>query len=82
MTTVVGANNLSAPSKLSKSTPLAATITVFDVYGVGGMVRQETYRIYEPLLLVAGIYICLSGIIILFFRWFERRNLQRQLSTR
>ncbi|WP_423906311.1 ABC transporter permease [Candidatus Spongiihabitans sp.] len=64
-----------------KSTPLAATITVFDVYGVGSMVRQETYRIYEPLLLVAGIYICLSGIIIAFFRWFERRNLRRRLST-
>ncbi|MFT5894216.1 MAG: polar amino acid transport system permease protein, partial [bacterium] len=39
-----------------KSTPLAATITVFDVYGVGSIVRQETYRVYEPLLLVAGIY--------------------------
>jgi polar amino acid transport system permease protein len=64
-----------------KSTPLAATITVFDVYGVGSMVRQETYRIYEPLLLVAAIYICLSGIIIAFFRWLEHRNLRRRLST-
>lgn len=64
-----------------KSTPLAATITVFDVYGIGGIVRQETFRIYEPLLLVAGIYICLSGIIIVVFRWFERRNLRRRLST-
>jgi len=56
-----------------KSTPLAATITVFDVYGVGTIVRQETYRIYEPLLLVAGIYICLTGIIVLLFRWLESR---------
>jgi polar amino acid transport system permease protein len=64
-----------------KSTPLAATITVFDVYGVGSMVRQETYRIYEPLLLVAAIYICLSGIIIAFFRWLEHRNMRRRLST-
>ena len=56
-----------------KSTPLAATITVFDVYGVGSIVRQETYRIYEPLLLVAGIYICLSAVIVLFFRWLENR---------
>jgi len=62
-----------------KSTPLAATITVFDVYGVGSMVRQETYRIYEPLLLVAGIYICLSGLIIGFFRWIEHRSAQRRL---
>ena len=56
-----------------KSTPLAATITVFDVYGVGTMVRQETYRVYEPLLFVAGIYIVLTGIIVLFFRWLENR---------
>jgi len=63
-----------------KSTPLAATITVFDVYGVGGMVRQETYRIYEPLLLVGAIYICLSGMIILFFRWLENRNARRLLA--
>lgn len=56
-----------------KSTPLAATITVFDVYGVGSIVRQETYRIYEPLLFVAAIYIVLTGLIVLFFRWLEGR---------
>ncbi|MFT5046319.1 MAG: polar amino acid transport system permease protein [Porticoccaceae bacterium] len=56
-----------------KSTPLAATITVFDVYGVGSIVRQETYRVYEPLLLVAGIYICLTACIVVFFRWLENR---------
>jgi polar amino acid transport system permease protein len=56
-----------------KSTPLAATITVFDVYGVGTMVRSETYRIYEPLLFIAGIYIVLTGIIVVFFRWLENR---------
>ena len=56
-----------------KSTPLAATITIFEVYGVGTIVRQETYRIYEPLLFIAGIYICLTGIIVLLFRWAENR---------
>lgn len=56
-----------------KSTPLAATITVFDVYGVGSIVRQETYRVYEPLLLVAGIYVFLTAIIVVFFRWLEGR---------
>ena len=56
-----------------KSTPLAATITVFDVYGVGSIVRQETYRVYEPLLLVAGIYICLTACIVVLFRWLENR---------
>lgn len=56
-----------------KSTPLAATITVFDVYGVGTMVRQETYRIYEPLLFIAAIYIVLTCIIVGLFRWAESR---------
>ncbi len=56
-----------------KSTPLAATITVFDVYGVGSIVRQETYRVYEPLLFVAAIYIALTAIIVVFFRWLENR---------
>lgn len=56
-----------------KSTPLAATITVFDVYGVGSIVRQETYRVYEPLLLVAGIYIALTAVIVVLFRWLENR---------
>ncbi|ASJ72481.1 ABC transporter permease [Granulosicoccus antarcticus] len=56
-----------------KATPLAATITVFDVYGVGTLVRQETYRVYEPLLVVAGIYLCLTALIVLFFRWLEQR---------
>ena len=56
-----------------KSTPLAATITIFEVYGVSSIVRQETYRIYEPLLFVAGIYVCLTGVIVLLFRWAENR---------
>ena len=64
-----------------KSVPLAATITIFDVYGVGSMVRQETYRIYEPLLLVAGIYLCLAALIIGFFRWIENRAERRKLAT-
>ncbi len=56
-----------------KSTPLAATITVFEVYGIGTIVRQETYRIYEPLLFVALIYLCLTGVLVVFFRYMERR---------
>lgn len=56
-----------------KSTPLAATITVFEVYGVGSIVRQETYKIYEPLLFVALIYLCLTGVLVLIFRYFENR---------
>lgn len=56
-----------------KSTPLAATITVYEVFGVGTIVRQETFRTYEPLLVVAGIYIIITAIIVLLFRWIEAR---------
>ena len=56
-----------------KATPLAATITVFEVYGVGSIVRQETYRIYEPLLFVALIYLCLTFLLVIAFRLMERR---------
>jgi len=57
-----------------KATPLAATITVFEVYGVGTIVRQETYRTYEPLLFVAGIYIVLTLCLVVLFRYLESRR--------
>jgi len=57
-----------------KATPLAATITVFEVYGVSSIVRQETYRIYEPLLFVAAIYIVLTLCLVLIFRFLESRR--------
>ena len=58
---------------LLKSTPLAATITVIDLMGAAGIVRAQTFRTYEPLLLVAGIYVALAMIIALVFRWLELR---------
>lgn len=57
-----------------KATPLAATITIFEVYGVGTIVRQETYRIYEPLIFVAGIYIVLTICLVGIFRLLEHRR--------
>ncbi|MGQ0484973.1 MAG: ABC transporter permease [Hyphomicrobiales bacterium] len=56
-----------------KSTPLAATITVMDLFGVSNMIRQDTYRVYEPLLLVAVVYFCLTWIITRLFNIFERQ---------
>jgi polar amino acid transport system permease protein len=61
-----------------KSTPLAATITVMDLFGVANMIRQDTYRIYEPLLLVATIYILLTFIITRVFRIVEAQIPQRR----
>lgn len=56
-----------------KATPLVATITVVDVYAVISKVRQETFLTYEPLLLLALIYIILAGILVALFRWLEGR---------
>ena len=56
-----------------KATPLAATITIYEAFGISSIVRQETYRIYEPLLFVAFIYLCLSAILILIFRYLENK---------
>lgn len=56
-----------------KATPLVATITVIDIYAVASRVRQDTFIVYEPLLLLALIYLVISGIIIFLFRRIEAR---------
>ncbi|RJG47407.1 ABC transporter permease subunit [Mesorhizobium sp. DCY119] len=58
---------------LLKATPLVATITVVDIYAVASRVRQDTYIVYEPLLLLALIYLCITGIIVFIFRRLEAR---------
>ncbi|WP_127115185.1 ABC transporter permease [Shimia sediminis] len=62
-----------------KATPLAATITVFEVYGVSNSIRQNTFLVYEPLLLVAGIYLVLVLILVTVFRYIENKMPQRAL---
>jgi polar amino acid transport system permease protein len=54
-----------------KSTPLVATITVVDVYAVVSRVRQDTFLTYEPLLLLALIYMILTGILVVIFNRVE-----------
>lgn len=56
-----------------KATPLVATITVIDIYAVSSRVRQDTFIVYEPLLLLALIYLLITGIIVLAFRRLEAR---------
>ncbi|GAB4258912.1 MAG: ABC transporter permease [Pararhodobacter sp.] len=56
-----------------KATPLVATITVIEIYSVASRVRQDTFIIYEPLLLLALVYMAIAGLIALAFRWLERR---------
>jgi polar amino acid transport system permease protein len=56
-----------------KSTPLISTIAIMDIYDVAGRVRRDTLIVYEPLLLLAVVYMCITAVIALAFRWYERR---------
>jgi polar amino acid transport system permease protein len=61
-----------------KATPLAATITVLDLLGVIYKVRQETYITYEPLLLLAALYMCITFAITKAFGYIENQVPQRR----
>ncbi len=54
-----------------KATPLAATVTVLDIFGVILRVRQNTYITYEPLITAAIIYMTLTFLITRAFNHFE-----------
>src|SRR5690606_26274774 len=56
-----------------KATPLVATITMVDVYSVASRVRQETFITYEPLLLLALVYMAITGVLVFLFRRIEAR---------
>jgi polar amino acid transport system permease protein len=54
-----------------KATPLVAMITVVDIYAVATKVRAELLITYEPLLMLALVYLAITGLIVVLFRWFE-----------
>lgn len=56
-----------------KATPLVATITVVEIYAVSSRVRSDTFIVYEPLLLLALVYMIIAGVIALIFRRIERQ---------
>ena len=56
-----------------KSTPLAALVTVVDIFGVADKVRQETYIIYPPLIMVMVLYMALTFIITQLFSYWEKQ---------
>ena len=60
-----------------KATPLAATVTVLDIFGVILRVRQNTYLTYEPLLVAAALYMALTLIITRLFG-----HIENQMPTR
>lgn len=57
---------------LLKSVPLVSTIAVMDLLKAANIVRDETFLVYEPLLLIAGIYIALTLVLTLVMRRVER----------
>jgi polar amino acid transport system permease protein len=54
-----------------KATPLAALVTVADIFSVADKVRQETYIIYPPLIMVMVIYMVMTFVITRIFTSFE-----------
>jgi polar amino acid transport system permease protein len=56
-----------------KATPLVATITMVDIFSVASRVRTETFVIYEPLLLLALVYMTITGVLVFLFRKIEAR---------
>jgi His/Glu/Gln/Arg/opine family amino acid ABC transporter permease subunit len=56
---------------LLKSTPLVSTITVLDMMEAANYIRAQTFRVYEPLLAAALIYVFLTFVLTRIFRWLE-----------
>jgi polar amino acid transport system permease protein len=55
------------------ATPLAALVTVIDIFGVADRVRQETYIIYEPLIMVMVVYLLLTFSVTYVFARIEKQ---------
>ena len=62
-----------------KSTPLAMTVTVMDLSGVvRNRITQDTYIVYEPLMLLAVVYMCLTFLAVWAFSYIEKRVPQKR----
>jgi polar amino acid transport system permease protein len=61
-----------------KSTPLAFTVAVMELMGVRQKISQDTFRIYEPLMFLALIYMCLTFLIVWGFSFVERMVPQKR----
>jgi polar amino acid transport system permease protein len=61
-----------------KATPLAALVTVADVFSVADKVRQETYIIYPPLIMVMVIYMAMTFVVAQVFKYLEMQVPQRR----
>ena len=60
-----------------KATPIAAMVTVVELYGAAGQIFRTTYDFFPPMLMVAVIYFALTFIITRVFNYVERQVPQR-----
>ena len=66
---------------LMKSTALASTITVMDLLGTANYIRMQSFRVYEPLLSVALVYVVLTVLLLQLVARLEGRRPQEALPT-
>lgn len=66
---------------LLKATSLASLITVWEVMGTARQIQKVTFRVYEPLLVAAVIYIVLVFILTRILNSVERRINRHRLAT-
>jgi His/Glu/Gln/Arg/opine family amino acid ABC transporter permease subunit len=66
---------------LLKASAIVFTITVRDIMGEANLIRAQTFRVYEPLISAALLYLLLTFAIRRLFAWFERRA-RRHLAAR
>lgn len=57
--------------QLKATPPLVATITIVEIFAVSSRVRQDTFIVYEPLLLLAVVYMVIAGILAMCFKYVE-----------
>jgi His/Glu/Gln/Arg/opine family amino acid ABC transporter permease subunit len=58
---------------LLKASAIVFTITVQDIMGAANIIRAQTFRVYEPLLSAALLYLLLTFAIRRLFAFIERR---------
>ncbi|PTL89937.1 nickel permease [Halomonas litopenaei] len=56
---------------LLKSIPLVSTIAMMDLLQAANIIRDETFLTYEPLLLIAAVYLLLTIVLTLCLRQVE-----------
>jgi polar amino acid transport system permease protein len=61
-----------------KATPLAMTVTVMDLTGMTQKIKQDTYRTFEPLMLLAAVYMCMTFVIVWGFSFVEKMVPQKR----